>query len=61
MLGEELIEFPRETAMGSMAYYITHTSQDGFQPMNANFGLFLDLPGRVKKKEKKSSLCCTRH
>ena len=53
MLGEELIEFPRETAMGSMAYYITHTSQDGFQPMNANFGLFLDLPGRVKKKEKK--------
>ena len=54
MLGEELIEFPRETAMGSMAYYITHTSQDGFQPMNANFGLFLDLPGRVKKKEKKA-------
>lgn len=53
LLGEELIEFPRETAMGSMAYYITHTSQDGFQPMNANFGLFLDLPGRVKKKEKK--------
>lgn len=54
MLGEELIEFPRETAMGSMAYYITHTSQYGFQPMNANFGLFLDLPGRVKKKEKKA-------
>ena len=54
MLGEELIEFPRETAMGSMAYYITHTSQDGFQPMNANFGLFLDLPRRVKKKEKKA-------
>ena len=49
-----IIEFPRETAMGSMAYYITHTSQDGFQPMNANFGLFLDLPGRVKKKEKKA-------
>ena len=54
MLGEELIEFPRETAMGSMAYYITHTSQDGFQPMNANFGLLLDLPVRVKKKEKKA-------
>ena len=54
ILGEALIEFPRETAMGSMAYYITHTSQDGFQPMNANFGLFLDLPGRVKNKEKKA-------
>jgi len=54
VLGEDLIEFPRETAMGSMAYYITHTSKEGFQPMNANFGLFLDLPGRVKKKEKKA-------
>jgi methylenetetrahydrofolate--tRNA-(uracil-5-)-methyltransferase len=48
------LEFPRETATGSMAYYITHTSKDGFQPMNANFGLFLDLTGRVKKKEKKA-------
>jgi len=54
LLNEEMIEFPRETAMGSMAYYITHTSKEGFQPMNANFGLFLDLPGRVKKKEKKA-------
>ena len=54
LLDEELIEFPRETAIGSMAYYITHTSKEGFQPMNANFGLFLDLPGRVKKKEKKA-------
>lgn len=51
--GLEPLAFPRETAMGSMAYYITHTSKDGFQPMNANFGLFLDLEGRVKKKEKK--------
>ena len=54
MMGAELLEFPRETAMGSMAYYITHASKVGFQPMNANFGLFLDLPGRVKKKEKKA-------
>ena len=54
MLEEPLITFPRETAIGSMAYYITHTSKDGFQPMNANFGLFLDLPGPVKKKEKKA-------
>ncbi|HAX74152.1 MAG TPA: methylenetetrahydrofolate--tRNA-(uracil(54)-C(5))-methyltransferase (FADH(2)-oxidizing) TrmFO [Firmicutes bacterium] len=55
MSGEELIEFPRETAMGSMAYYITHAAKDGFQPMNANFGLFKDLEGRVKKKEKKAA------
>lgn len=38
--GEELLEFPRETAIGSMAYYITHAEGKHFQPMNANFGLF---------------------
>jgi len=54
LLGEPLIEFPRETVIGAMAYYITHAAKDGFQPMNANFGLLLDLPGRVKKKEKKA-------
>lgn len=52
--GKDPIAFPRETASGSMAYYITHTSKEGFQPMNANFGLFLDLEGRIKKKEKKA-------
>ncbi|MGL4335465.1 MAG: methylenetetrahydrofolate--tRNA-(uracil(54)-C(5))-methyltransferase (FADH(2)-oxidizing) TrmFO [Turicibacter sp.] len=53
-IGEEMIEFSPHTAMGSMAYYITHASKDGFQPMNANFGIFEDLVGRVKKKEKKA-------
>lgn len=52
--GLDPLEFPRETAAGSMAHYITHTSKEGFQPMNANFGLFLDLEGRIKKKEKKA-------
>src|SRR5699024_9478623 len=31
--------FPRETAVGSMAHYITHTEGKHFQPMNANFGI----------------------
>ena len=31
--GEELVVFPRETAMGSMAYYITHAEGKHFQPM----------------------------
>lgn len=38
------------TAMGSLAHYITHTSGDNFQPMNATFGLLPPLPERVKDK-----------
>lgn len=49
--GEELLEFPRETAIGSMAYYITHAEGKHFQPMNANFGLFPALPERIKDKK----------
>ena len=43
--------------MGSMAYYITHASGKHFQPMNANFGLFPELPERIKdKKERYAAL-----
>ena len=49
--GEELIEFPHETAIGSMAHYITHAEGKHFQPMNANFGLFPSLPERVRDKK----------
>lgn len=48
---KELVTFPRETALGSMAYYITHAEGKHFQPMNANFGLFPDLPERIKDKK----------
>lgn len=53
--GEELITLPRTTSLGSLAYYITHADPKTFQPMNANFGLYLDLEGKVKKKEKKAA------
>lgn len=49
--GEELVVFPRETAMGAMAYYITHAEGKHFQPMNANFGLFPELPERIRDKK----------
>jgi len=53
LAGEELIEFSPQTAIGSLAHYITRTDAKSFQPMNVNFGIFEDLEGRVKKKEKK--------
>lgn len=51
--GEELLTFPRETAVGSMAYYITHTAGKHFQPMNANFGIFPELPAKIKDKKER--------
>jgi methylenetetrahydrofolate--tRNA-(uracil-5-)-methyltransferase len=53
-LGEELLVFPEETALGSMARYITEADPRNFQPMNVNFGLFPDLPRRYKLKEKRA-------
>ncbi len=52
--GEEPIEFPHETAMGSMARYITTTNAKNFQPMNANFGLFPDLPEKIRAKQERN-------
>ncbi|MGB2991950.1 MAG: FADH(2)-oxidizing methylenetetrahydrofolate--tRNA-(uracil(54)-C(5))-methyltransferase TrmFO [Paenisporosarcina sp.] len=52
-LGEELLVFPEETALGSMARYITEADPRNFQPMNVNFGLFPELPKRYKLKEKR--------
>lgn len=52
---EKLLVFDQATIIGSIAHYITNTSPDNFQPMNANFGIVKDLEYRVKKKEKKEA------
>lgn len=54
VLGKELIVFPQETAIGSMAHYITSANPKHFQPMNANFGLFAPLDEMIKDKKKKN-------
>lgn len=52
--GEAPVEFPVETAIGSMARYITSANPKNFQPMNANFGLFPDLPVKIKGKKERN-------
>ena len=47
---------PPETALGALMVHITNADARHFQPMNINYGLFPDLPGRVKKKEKRQKL-----
>lgn len=54
VLGEDLIEFPIESAIGSMAHYITNTNTKTFQPMNVNFGLFPELPEKIKAKQERN-------
>lgn len=49
--GEQLVVFPAETALGSMARYITEANPKNFQPMNINFGLFPELQPKVRDKK----------
>jgi methylenetetrahydrofolate--tRNA-(uracil-5-)-methyltransferase len=47
---------PPETALGALMHHITNADARHFQPMNVNYGLFPELPGRVKKKERRQKL-----
>ena len=49
---KELLTLPKTTIMGSMSLYICNASKDGFQPMNANFGILEDLPPHKKHERK---------
>ena len=53
--GEELIAFPKETALGIHAFYISHAQKDNFQPMNINYGIFLPLKDDIKKSNRKEA------
>ena len=45
LLGQEPVDFPRETAIGALACYVSNECVTDFQPMNINFGIMppLDL------------------
>ena len=55
LAGKAPVNFPRETAMGAMALYISDQSVVNFQPMNVNFGLIPQLGYRVKGKRNKNA------
>lgn len=58
--GLEPVAAPRESAIGSLAHYITSASPDHFQPMNTNFGLLPPLPERVRDKKRRNELLAER-
>jgi len=47
---------PRTTALGSLLAYITQRGRKGFQPMNANYGLFPPMARSLRGGEKKRAL-----
>lgn len=58
--GQDGIVLPEDTALGSMARYITTADFKHFQPMNANFGLFPKLDTRYRKKAEKNEALARR-
>lgn len=60
VLNLEPFVFPKYTAIGSLALYISNESIKNFQPMNINFGLMPELEKRIKDKRLKNRMISER-
>ncbi|GBF32651.1 tRNA:m(5)U-54 MTase gid [Desulfocucumis palustris] len=58
--GKPLLIFPRETAHGALAAYITGADPKNFQPMNITMGLLPPLEQVIKDRKKRNSLIAQR-
>jgi len=56
VLGEEPNLPPQATALGALVHHVTNADVKHFQPMNVNYGLFPEIPGKVKKKDRRQKL-----
>ncbi len=54
VLGAELPDFPKETAIGALGLYISDERIENFQPMNVNFSIIAPLEQRIRKKAEKN-------
>ena len=54
ILGEELLELPKETVLGALTHYISDSEHENFQPINSNWGLLppVELPKKERKNKK---------
>jgi len=55
LLGRPPVNFPQETAVGALSFYVSNQSVSVFQPMNINFGIIPPLDRRVKGKRNKNA------
>jgi len=54
---KELIDFSRQTMIGSLANYISNPTISNFQPMNINLSIVDDLSGNYNKSTKRKLIC----
>ncbi|HSL83361.1 MAG TPA: methylenetetrahydrofolate--tRNA-(uracil(54)-C(5))-methyltransferase (FADH(2)-oxidizing) TrmFO, partial [Thermoanaerobaculia bacterium] len=47
--------FPATTGLGALARHLTESDPRRFQPANVNYGLFEDLPGKVRKRDRRGA------
>ena len=53
--GVDFEPLPFTTALGALARHLTETEPKRFQPANINYGLFPDLPGRLRRAERRGA------
>src|SRR5439155_1649031 len=56
LVGQAPLAPPRATALGSLLAYVTQRGKKGFQPMNANYGLFPPLARALRGRDKKLAM-----
>ncbi len=52
--GKHPVIFPTNTMLGALCHYVTHAAAKDFQPMKANFGLFVPPPTKMNKQDRYS-------
>lgn len=52
--------FPKETAHGALAHYISNPEIKDFQPMNINFGLMPPLGKKIRNKKERNGMIAER-
>ncbi|HEY0783374.1 MAG TPA: methylenetetrahydrofolate--tRNA-(uracil(54)-C(5))-methyltransferase (FADH(2)-oxidizing) TrmFO, partial [Thermoanaerobaculia bacterium] len=52
--GRSVEPLPGTTALGSLARHLTESDPKHFQPANVNYGLFPELPEKVRKTDKRA-------
>lgn len=50
--GEHPVILPTNTMLGALCHYVTHADPRDFQPMKANFGLFVPPTHKISKSER---------
>jgi methylenetetrahydrofolate--tRNA-(uracil-5-)-methyltransferase len=52
--GEAPVSAPRSTAIGALAYYVSHADPANYQPTNITFGIIAPLDRTIRKKAQRN-------